>query len=120
MFLSIKVLSASLMALAVAASQAQGAASAPDTAPPQGTHNGMHKGMQQGRMHTHRGNTGGWAMMTRAERDQHHRAMMGMKNYEECSSYMASHHAQMTERAKARGRSAPALPKQDACAPLRR
>lgn len=71
-------------------------------------------------MGMHRNNTPGWAMMTRQERDEHHRTMMGMKDHGACSTYMQEHHAKMVDRAKERGRAMPATPPQDGCAWLKR
>jgi hypothetical protein len=64
-------------------------------------------------------NTGGWSLMTEAERRAHHEKMMGMKSHPECTTYMDQHHAQMAERAKQRGRALPVQPRHDACAPLK-
>ncbi len=71
-------------------------------------------------MRMHRDQTPGWAMMTREERNQHHQMMMGMKDQATCQAYMQEHHAKMAERAKERGRAAPAMPRQDACASLKK
>jgi hypothetical protein len=63
--------------------------------------------------------TAGWAMMTAAERQAHHDKMAGMKSHDECKAYMDAHHAQMQERAKAKGRNPPPQPRRDACAGLK-
>jgi hypothetical protein len=100
---------ATLLSASIGAVQAQGAASAP--------------GMGMGGMHgqrMNRDNTYGWSLMSRAERQAHHDKMVGMKTHEECRAYMDQHHAQMAERAKARGRAMPHEPRHDACAPLKK
>jgi hypothetical protein len=51
--------------------------------------------------------TPGWALMTAEERRAHQEKMQSMKDPAECETYMASHHAQMQERAKAKGRALP-------------
>lgn len=63
--------------------------------------------------------TPGWAMMTEAERNEHHKHIREMKTYEECKAYMEQHHAQMAARAKERGGKALAQPRRDACAGLK-
>jgi len=109
---------------------AQGSASAP--APgrgPAASAPGPGMGMQGGGMGGMRGmrgwqasrdNTPGWAMMSRAERDEHHRKMQSMTNADECKAYMDKHRAEMAERAKQQGRSAPGAvaPRHDPCARL--
>jgi hypothetical protein len=67
-----------------------------------------------------RGNTPGYAMMTREERNQHHQMMMGMKDHATCQSYMQEHHAKMMERAKERKQAVPAMPRRDACGWLKK
>ncbi len=99
-----------LLALSMGAVHAQGAASAPQAGM------GMGGGMHGWRMN--RDNTPGWAMMNRTERREHHDKMAAMNDHGACMTYMEQHHTQMTERAKARGRTVPAKPRQDACAPL--
>jgi hypothetical protein len=102
-----------LLVLVMPAAQAQGAASAPASAP------GM--GMGPGGMHgwrMNRSNTPGWSLMTRAERQAHHDKMRSMTDHAACVAYMEQHHAQMTERAKERGRAVPAKPRGDPCAAL--
>ncbi|HET9977330.1 MAG TPA: hypothetical protein VFQ20_07850 [Burkholderiaceae bacterium] len=102
---------AALLSPSIGAAQAQRPASAP----------GM--GMGMGAMHGQRmngDNTYGWSLMSEAERRAHQAKMVGMKTHEECRSYSDQHHAQMVERAKARGRALPAEPRRDACAPLKR
>ena len=101
--------------MGVAVTAAWGQASAPGP--------GMGPGMGMGPMHgwrMNRDNTPGWSLMTRAERQQHHDRMAGMKDHAECSAYMEQHHAAMVERAKARGVAMPARPRMDACAPLKK
>jgi hypothetical protein len=43
-----------------------------------------------------------------------------MTDHGACTAYMEKHHAQMSERAKARGRTVPAKPRHDACTPLKK
>jgi hypothetical protein len=110
-----------LMGLATTAAWSQASAPGTGRAPGQGMGPGM--GMGMGPMHgwhMDRDNTPGWSMMTRAERAQHHEHMAGMKDHAQCSAYMAQHHAAMVERAKERGRTLPAQPRHDACAPLKK
>lgn len=92
------------------------AASAPG--PGMGMQGGGMKGMRGWR--ANRDNTPGWAMMSRAERDEHHRKMQSMTNADECKAYMDKHRAEMVERAKQQGRSAPGAvaPRHDPCARL--
>jgi hypothetical protein len=101
-----------LLACSFSAAQAQGAASAPQPGM------GMGGGMHGWRMN--RDNTPGWSMMTRAERREHHDKMSAMTDHGACTAYMEKHHAQMSERAKARGRTVPAKPRHDACTPLKK
>ena len=61
-----------------------------------------------------RRNTPGMGLMTPEERRTHRDKMRSMKTAEECQAYMAEHHAQMTERAKAKGITLPA-PRSNAC-----
>ena len=67
-----------------------------------------------------RDNTPGWAMMSRAERDEHHRKMLSMTNADECKTYMDKHRGEMAERAKQQGRPMPGAvaPRHDPCARL--
>jgi hypothetical protein len=76
----------------------------------------MGHGMSGWRMN--RDNTPGWSMMTPAERAEHHRTMMSMTDKAQCRAYMDQHHAQMVDRAKERGRTAPGLPRHDPCTRL--
>jgi hypothetical protein len=106
---------------------AQGSASAPapGARPASGPMMGM-PGSGMGGMQGMRGwranrdNTPGWAMMNRAERDEHHRKMQSMTSADECKTYMDKHRAEMVERAKQRGRTAPGAvaPRHDPCARL--
>jgi hypothetical protein len=98
-----------LLAVSMTAAQAQGAASAP----------GMGMGGMRG-WHMNRDNTPGWSMMSRAERKEHHDKMMVMTDRAACMAYMEQHHAKMAARAKERGRTLPAKPRQDACAALKK
>ena len=65
-------------------------------------------------------NTPGWSLMTPQERAEHRSKMMGFTNYEDCSSYLAEHHAMMLERARKKGVTLPANPRQDFCQRLPR
>ena len=96
-----------LLALSMTAAQAQGPASAPAM--------GGMRGWQM-----NRDNTPGWSLMNRAERREHHAKMMAMSDHAACMAYMEEHHAKMAERAKERGRTLPAKPRRDACAPLKK
>lgn len=110
------VVAAAAMLLASLPTQAQEATTG--TAPkPRATTNAPQPGMG---WRMHRNNTPGWAMMTRQERDEHHRTMMDMKDHGACQTYMQEHHAKMVDRAKERGRTMPAMPPQDGCARLKR
>jgi hypothetical protein len=46
--------------------------------------------------------------------------MRSMQNHDECTAYVEQHHAMMVERAKEKGRSMPAKPRQDSCATLKK
>jgi len=61
-----------------------------------------------------RRNTPGMGLMTPEERRAHRDKMRSMKTAEECQAYMTEHHAQMAERAKAKGITLPA-PRSNAC-----
>lgn len=61
-------------------------------------------------------NTPGWAMMTPAEREAHHKQMQSMKSYDDCKTHMEQHHKEMSERAKQQGRAAPGSARHDGCA----
>lgn len=67
-----------------------------------------------------RGYTPGWSLMTPEERAEHGTRMRTMKTYEECKVYRDQVHAQMADRAKARGGQVLAQPRRDACAGLQR
>jgi hypothetical protein len=90
----------------------------PASGPMMGMPGGGMRGMRgwQG----NRDNTPGWAMMSRAERDEHHRKMQSMTSADECKVYMDKHRAEMVERAKQQGRAAPGAvaPRHDPCARL--
>lgn len=80
-------------------------------------------GMGMGPMHDWRmdhGNTPGWSMMTEAERKAHHDKMRAMTDPAACSAYLEQHHAQMAARSKERGQTAPAMPRHDNCASLKK
>lgn len=64
--------------------------------------------------------TPGWTLMNPQERTEHRDRMRSMKSYEECHAYQAQHHEQMAARAKERGAAAPAQPRRDACAGLKK
>jgi hypothetical protein len=65
-------------------------------------------------------NTAGWEHMTKQERLEHQKKMHSMQNHDECTAYVEQHHAMMVERAKEKGRSMPAKPRQDSCAALKK
>lgn len=54
-----------------------------------------------------RRNTPGLALMTPDERRAHRDRMRGMQSREECLAYLTEHHAEMAERAKAKGQTLP-------------
>jgi hypothetical protein len=109
-----------LLCFAIGAAQAQNAASSPSTGmgPRSGMGMGPGGGMQGRRMGPD--NTPGWSLMSSEERRARHDKMMGMTDHADCTAYMAQHQTQMVERAKAQGRSMPTMPRQDACAPLKK
>jgi len=53
----------------------------------------------------------GWNMMTEQERIQHRETMHNFKTNEERERYRIEHHKRMQERAKERGLSMPAMPR---------
>ena len=64
------------------------------------------------------GNSPGWALMTPQERAEHRARLSGFTNVEDCTAYLAEHHALMLERARAKGVTLPATPRQDFCRQL--
>jgi len=66
------------------------------------------------------GMTAGWSMMTAEERREHQAKMQSMTNYADCKAYVEEHHQEMLKRASEKGRAAPAQPRHDACAGLKR
>lgn len=74
-----------------------------------------HAGMRMGT-----NNTTGWAHMTKQERMEHQEKMRSMQSHDECTAYVEQHHAMMVERAKEKGRSIPAKPRQDPCAAMKK
>lgn len=64
--------------------------------------------------------TYGWSMMTSQERTEHRQRMQSMTSYADCTAYRDQHHEQMMARAKERGVAAPAQPRRDACAGLKK
>jgi len=64
-----------------------------------------------------RRNTPGMGLMTQDERSAHRDRMRGFQSREECIAYLTEHHAQMAERAKAKGRTLP-QPRQRMCEQL--
>jgi len=121
---AVNMLAAFTIGAASVAALAQGPASAPRPASGAGGGPGPGPGMMQGGgMHgwqANSDNTPGWGMMSGTERDEHHRRMLGMTNAAECKAYMDKHRADMTERAKQRGGTAPGAvaPPHDPCARL--
>lgn len=78
-----------------------------------GQGNGM--GAGQGRNVTlNKDNTLGWTLMTPQERSAHRTNMLSAKTYDECKAVQAAQHAQMTERAKAQGKTLP-TPRANGC-----
>ncbi|WP_374245634.1 hypothetical protein [Zoogloea sp.] len=63
--------------------------------------------MPQCNWRANRRNTPGLALMTPEERSAHRDRMRGMQSREECLAYLTEHHAQMAERAKAKGQTLP-------------
>ncbi|MHB1142367.1 MAG: hypothetical protein ACYC1T_11515 [Sulfuricaulis sp.] len=59
-------------------------------------------------------NVPGWALMTSAERAEHHQRLLSFKRLDECQSYMSEHRKKMEERAKDRNRTLP-TPRFDVC-----
>jgi len=49
-------------------------------------------------------NVPGWALMTSAERAEHHQKLLGFKRLDDCNGYMEEHREKMEERAKERNR----------------
>jgi hypothetical protein len=74
-----------------------------------------HAGMRMGP-----NNTTGWTHMTKQERMEHQEKMRSMQSHDECTAYVEQHHAMMVERAKEKGRSMPAKPRQDPCAAMKK
>lgn len=116
--LRLLTVTAALLAAAgtLSAQPGPGAGSGPGASAPRGGPGGM--GPMGGRWGTDF--TSGWSMMTPAERQEHQAKMKSMTTYDECKSYMDQHHQQMVARAEEKGRSAPAQPRRDACAGLKR
>ncbi|MBP6225740.1 MAG: hypothetical protein KA439_11810 [Rhizobacter sp.] len=81
---------------------------------------GMGSGTGAGRAQWGSDFTPGWTLMSQQERNEHRDRMRSMKSYEECHAYQAQHHEQMAARAKERGGAAPAQPRRDACAGLKK
>jgi hypothetical protein len=121
------VLAAGLIASSTALAQATPAASRPCVAASgasdpgadcMGPRGGMRGGMGP-RARYGSDFTPGWGMMSREERQQHRDKMLSFSDYEQCKVYAEQHHGQMTERAKERGRTAPAQSRRDPCAALK-
>lgn len=62
-----------------------------------------------------RADTPGWALMTPEERNEHRAKMLGFTRYDDCAAYLAQHHQLMLERAKEKGVTLPAMPRQTFC-----
>lgn len=60
-------------------------------------------------------NTPGWVLMTPEERNEHRAKMLGFTRYDDCVTYLAQHHQLMLDRAKAKGVTLPAMPRQSFC-----
>ena len=65
------------------------------------------------------GDTLGWSLMNREERQMHHDKLRSMKSYDECKAYLDKHRDEMTARARKLDRPTPHEPRRDACAPLK-
>jgi hypothetical protein len=63
-------------------------------------------------------NVPGWAMMTSAERAEHHQRLLSFKSLEDCKAYMEGQRKIMEERVKERNRTLPA-PRFDVCEQLK-
>lgn len=114
------LVSVALLAALGSTANAQGPASGPGpgaSAPRMGPGAGMGPGggMHRGGPRWGKDTTPGWGMMTDEERKQHREKMQSMKSHDECVAYMAQHHQQMMERAKAKGANLPGKPHRDAC-----
>lgn len=68
---------------------------------------GQAQGSPQCNWRANRRNTPGLALMTPEERSAHRDRMRSMQSREECLAYLSEHHAQMAERAKAKGQTLP-------------
>ena len=82
----------------------------PGMGPGMGPNAGRGRGYRFGR-----DNTMGWSMMNPQERQAHRDRMMGMKNLDECRSYVESHRKEMESRAKERSKPLPGAPRVDMC-----
>jgi len=63
-------------------------------------------------------NVPGWALMTSAERAQHHQKLMSLRTLDECRAYMQEQREKMEARAQQRGRILHA-PRFDVCDQLK-
>ncbi len=80
------------------------AQTAPGPGPGSGPMGGpMGGGPMGGQMGWGPGVTPGWSLMTADEQNAHREKMTSMKTYDECKAYLAEHHKDMQERAKAKG-----------------
>lgn len=109
------------VACAVSAQTGASAASGPSAnAPSMGGRGGMGGGRHGMGGRWGSDVTAGWSMMTPEERREHQAKMQSMTNYADCKSYVDEHHQEMVKRAAEKGRAAPAQPRRDACAGLKR
>ena len=63
-------------------------------------------------------NVPGWALMSSAERVEHHQKLLGFKRLVDCRTYMEEHRRKMEERARERNR-IPRVPRFDVCEQLK-
>lgn len=57
----------------------------------------------RGPWHASERNTGGWQLMTPAERVEYQRRLRGFSSYQACQDYQATHQARIRARARAAG-----------------
>lgn len=64
---------------------------------------------RQWRWQGNQSNTYGWQLMTPEERADHQTKLRSFTEYTACTDYIAEHHRQMEERAKAKGVTPPVM-----------
>lgn len=104
-------------ALAQPAGTPQGAQAAASAPGPGGPGMGPRRGIgpRFGRDYTP-----GWAMMSEAERAEHHRQMADVRTRDECRAVRDEHRKLMEQRARERGMGNMRGPRHDACAGFRK